>query len=339
MLPNLMHDQDKLKKYSLSEKQNVFLDNYMDVLKNYIAGGNPSEDTLKNYVSRIQDFLEWCHNNKIYPMHVHEQHVILYRSYLIDQKQKAGTINNKLTAIRKFYHIAQKFALIASNPVEDIKAPRDPDADSVSLQYLTAGQIEYILRSITVEDEKTLRDLVIIFLMALEGLRTVEIYRMSIEHIDQEKKAIKVIGKGHNDYIYPREDTFGLLIKYLRTKETYPIADAIGVPVFTSTSNNKTGCRISRRNIRTAVDGILAAAGVKMPGKSCHVLRHSCATMLYAETKDLKVVQETLRHKSTQMASRYAHLQNRMENRYTKNIPIQIDNILDIENNPKEKDN
>lgn len=67
MLPNLMHDQDKLKKYSLSEKQNVFLDNYMDVLKNYIAGGNPSEDTLKSYVSRIQDFLEWCHNNKIYP--------------------------------------------------------------------------------------------------------------------------------------------------------------------------------------------------------------------------------------------------------------------------------
>lgn len=61
--------------------------------------------------------------------------------------------------------------------------------------------------------------------------------------------------------------------------------------------------------------------------------------MLYAETKDLKVVKETLRHKSTQMASRYAHLQSRMENRYTKNIPIQIDNILDIENNPKEKDN
>lgn len=87
-------------------------------------------------------------------MHVHEQHVILYRSHLIDQKQKAGTINNKLTAIRKFYHIAQKFALVASNPLEDVKAPRDPDADSVSLQYLTAGQIEYILRSITVEDEK-----------------------------------------------------------------------------------------------------------------------------------------------------------------------------------------
>ena len=183
-----------------------------------------------------------------------------------------------------------------------------------------------------------MRDLVIIFLMALEGLRTVEIHRMSISHIDQEKKAIKVIGKGHNDYIYPRDDTFNLLIKYLKTKEAAPIADTIGVPVFTSTSNNKTGCRISRRNIRSAVDGILAAAGFKMPGKSCHVLRHSCATMLYAETKDLKVVQETLRHKSTQMASRYAHLQNRMENRYTKAIPIQIDNILDVENNHTEKE-
>lgn len=336
MLPDLMHDQDKLKKYSLIEKQDIFLDNYMDVLKNYIAGGNPSEDTLENYVSRIQDFLDWCHNNKIHPMHVHEQHVILYRSHLIEQKQKAGTINNKLTAIRKFYHIAQKFALVADNPVEDVKAPRDPDADTGALQYLTAGQVEYILRSIAVEDEKSLRDLVIIFLMALEGLRTVEIHRMSVDHIDLEKNAIKVIGKGHNDYIYPRDDTFALLSKYLRMKETAPLADAMGVPVFTSTSNNKTGCRISRRNIRSAVDGILAAAGFKMPGKSCHVLRHSCATMLYAETKDLKVVQETLRHKSTQMASRYAHLQNRLENRYTKTIPIKIDNIF-VENNQKAK--
>ena len=53
--------------------------------------------------------------------------------------------------------------------------------------------------------------------------------------------------------------------------------------------------------------------------------------MLYAETKDLKVVQETLRHKSTQMASRYAHLQNRMENRYTKSIPVHAGDLVDIE--------
>lgn len=31
MLPDLMHDQDKLEKYSLAEKQDIFLDNYMDV--------------------------------------------------------------------------------------------------------------------------------------------------------------------------------------------------------------------------------------------------------------------------------------------------------------------
>ena len=38
-------------------------------------------------------------------------------------------------------------------------------------------------------------------LMALEGLRTVEVHRMSVNDINWEMKTIHIHGKGHNDFI------------------------------------------------------------------------------------------------------------------------------------------
>ena len=61
-------------------------------------------------------------------------------------------------------------------------------------------------------------------------------------------------------------------------------------------------------------------AGVKYPGHACHTLRHSCGTNLYRETKDLRVVQETLRHSSPEMTARYSHVDERSSTRPTRNI-------------------
>ena len=52
----------------------------------------------------------------------------------------------------------------------------------------------------------------------------------------------------------------------------------------------------------------------------CHVFRHSCGTNLYAATKDLRVVQETLRQRDPKVTARYAHVQQRMDKRYTSSI-------------------
>lgn len=56
------------------------------------------------------------------------------------------------------------------------------------------------------------------------------------------------------------------------------------------------------------------------PGLSCHVFRHSCGTNLYAETKDLRLVQDTLRHRDPKVTARYAHLTGRLEHRSTSVI-------------------
>ena len=46
---------------------------------------------------------------------------------------------------------------------------------------------------------------------------------------------------------------------------------------------------------------------------------------VYKETKDLKQIQETLRHSNINMSSKYAHLTERQENRYTNSIPVELE--------------
>lgn len=331
MLPDFVTDKTKIAKYSYADVEEIFLDNYEDVLKKYIAGGNPSEDTLKNYFGQIREFLSWCKDNDFKPLRLQEPHIILYREFLIEKKQKVNTISAKLNSIRKFYHIAQKFHIIQDNPAEDVKAPRDPNAALINIPYLSAGKLEYLFRAIPNETEKELRDKVIIAFMAIEGLRTVEIHRMNEEDINVDQQTILIHGKGKNAMIYPRPDTFALLMRYLESKDRskmnknqhYTAEDV--TPVFTSTSNNMYGHRMIRQAVRDAVNKWLAAADLKEKGKAGHMLRHTCATLLYKETKDLKQIQETLRHSNINMTSKYAHLTDRQENRYTNSIPVELE--------------
>ena len=331
MLPDFVTDKVKIAKYSYADVEEIFLDNYEDVLKKYIAGGNPSDDTLKNYFGQIREFLSWCKDNDFKPLRLQEPHIILYRDFLLEKKQKVNTVAAKLNAIRKFYHIAQKFHIIQDNPAEDVKSPRDPDAVLINIPYLSAGKLEFLFRSIPKETEKELRDKVIIAFMAIEGLRTVEIHRMNEEDINVEQQTIVIHGKGKNAMIYPRPDTFALLMRYLESKDRFRMnrngsyINEELTPVFTSTSNNMYGHRLIRQAVRDAVNKWLATAGLKEKGKAGHMLRHTCATLLYQETKDLKQVQETLRHSSTNMSSKYAHLTDRQKNRYTNSIPVEIE--------------
>lgn len=296
-----------------------FLTNYRNLMKRYVSNGKPSNDTENSYFSAINQFISWCAALKTDIFKINEQKLLYYRQVLINKEYKPASVKFKLTAIRRFYYVALKYGLIEKNPAIDVHAQRDPDSYIPVLKYLTVEQLYSLLNSFNEEEEKSLRTKVIVFLMAVEGLRTVEIYRMNVQDIYDDQKAIYIRGKGHNDLIYLRDDSYELLKKYLQLRIT---SHEFPTPVFTSLSNNSLGKRLSRQNIRETIDAALKSVNLKAPGKSCHMLRHTCGTLLYRETKDLQVVKHVLRHRSIEMTSRYSHIQDAMLSRYTKAIPI-----------------
>lgn len=289
-----------------------------EILPRYIAGGSPTEDTINHYNAEIDFFINWCNANNYDPIkEIDEVKAFDYLNYLITNDYSAASICLKISAAKTFYFVSSKFNLVGANPFENVK-PKRPTVDDTDFDFFTTDELKEICESIIKRNDPTaLRDLAIVMLMAVEGLRTVEVHRLSDEDIHFDRKSILIHGKGKNSFIYPCEDTFNILQKYL-DQRPQPIMDEFGTPTFIGYSPKFFGNRISRNGIRWSINHILLAVDKKKKGSSCHTLRHSCGTNLYEQTKDIRLVQETLRHSSPTTTSRYAHIKS--ENRTTSSI-------------------
>ena len=302
-----------------------YLQHYPTLMTRYIANGKPSEDTKKGYFSAIKTYLEWCAAVHMDPLKATEQQIIYYRGVLVNQNLKPAAIKFKLTAIRRFYYVAIKYGLIKENPAVDVHAQRDPNAYLPIIKYLTLEQLQNLFNSINYDDIlKNARAKAMIALMAIEGLRTVEVHRLSVEDISVLNKQLVILirGKGHNDPIYPSKFTSDLLRNYLSIRPAPTTALHELTPVFISDGNRGQHKRLSRRSIRREIDAALKLIQAKSPGISCHMLRHTCGTLLYEQTRDIQAVKETLRHKNIEMTSKYSHVQDMALKRYTEAIPI-----------------
>ena len=298
-----------------------FITHFYEYLPRYIAGGAPTADTRDTYELAIRFFLHWCMEQGLHPLSdVHDYQIRIYMEEMRARNYSAATLMIKGAAIRAFYKVAQRLSFIAENPCADLQL-RNPQHLDEDYKYLTVDQIKEICESLK-EDKNTLRrlrNLLIIYLMGVEGLRVVEVARLSDEDIDWERGRIEIRGKGHAGIIYPCEETFQLLKAYLEERGAVPM-EGRRTPTIISCSRNNTKGRITRVGIRYVINCALKGAGLKQSGYACHLFRHSCGTNLYQETKDLRVVQETLRQRSPKVTAKYAHVHDRMERRYTRGI-------------------
>lgn len=285
----------------------------------YIAGGQPSEDTLAHYTTEIENYLQWCSDENIEPLAVDEMTAFKYLHVLNKAEYSSASICLKITAARVFYFVAEKLKLVKINPFKDVR-PKPPVYSDEDIDFLTLNDLKEICESIKARNDQTAkRDLAIVMLMSVEGLRTVEVHRMNDEDINFERRTILIHGKGRDSYIYPCDDTFDVLKDYLEFRGE-STKDEFGTPTFIGASKKFFGARISRNGIRWAVNHILLVNGKKTKNNSCHMLRHSCGTNLYQETRDLRLVQETLRHADTSTSARYSHIVDRAEKRQTSLI-------------------
>lgn len=292
---------------------------YKKYLPAYISRGNPSADTIRHYHEEIDHYLEWCEGNSYEPLNITEFDARQYMRHLIEEGYAEASVNLKLAAARAYYTVAVALKQTAENPFVDIRT-KQPSYDDADFIYFTTEEIGKICSSlIGTKRYVDARNLAIIMLMAVEGLRTVEIHRMNDSDYNPTTASLLVHGKGHDGYIYPCKATLDALENYKRQRPAQ-YRDAEGAPTFVSFGKQTFGQRITRNGVRYAVNNILAEHGKKIRGKSCHVLRHSCGTNLYAATKDLRLVQETLRQKDPATTARYAHVVERIESRATAQI-------------------
>ena len=289
-----------------------------------------SENTRAAYRLDIFDFVKTCYRTndvhralrRFFALSEIEAGLVLtkFKQLLRERGLKAASINRKLSALRALIDHARRRGIVSWRISDLVKGERERTErkEQVKMRLPAAtpdGLLDVLQRLFSVLPKKgvrSLRDRAIVALMALHGLRRIEVVRLSLSDLTDNGDgtfSLRVWGKGDKFRVIPlRKDTSELLRRYLsalKRSGIEPVPDAIGVPVFVSLRKRK-GYRLNWRQVNNVIDDALRRAGLKRQGISCHSLRHTFATLAATEVP-LPELANYLGHTSIATTGVYAH--------------------------------
>lgn len=289
----------------LVQQQTITADHY----SRYIAYIDAKPKTIESYTRALKQWFNYTQEKGI--TNPTREDVIAYRDYLkIDRKPT--TVQNYITALRQFFKWTEQEG-IYKNVADNIKGARI--SNEHKKDYLSGRQVKGVLDEISLEAEIGKRDYAIFALMVTGGLRTVEVTRANVGDLRTlgDSAVLYIQGKGQDEkteYVKLPHPVEQAIRTYLKGRKD--IQD--NQPLFTSTSNNNRGGRVSTRTISGIVKGRLIEAGHNSERLTAHSLRHTAATLNLLNGGTLEETQQLLRHNSINTTMIYVHSMNRAKN-------------------------
>lgn len=202
-------------------------------------------------------------------------------TWLAGQHWKADTRRSFRTALRVFYSWAQATGRRPDNPAQLIPTVRVP-------RGIPRPAPDWIYRAAL---HGPPRERLMVSLAAVCGLRRGEIARARREDLGEDLlgPSLRVIGKGGHERSVPVPDALAAEIRSMPAGYLFPSPVRPGQP-------------LTPEHVGKLVSRLLP------DGWTCHTLRHRCATVAYAATRDLRAVQELLGHAKPETTARYTEV-------------------------------
>lgn len=263
---------------------------------------NFSDYTIAYYLADVNEYIEGIVASgriQFVPSSNDRSLIRNFVSAQMDKGLKASSVQRKISSLKSFYRYLYKEQLILSNPSRTIKAPK---AEKVLPAFLSSQEIEEILHDPRLNRKtfESKRDRLILEVLYQTGIRRAEVADLTLSRVDQQRKQLKVLGKGNKERIVPYgEELYARIEEYLSLrKEKTCNSDKFFVTL--------EGKAMSLEEIYAIVHHSLS----KVPGlvrRGPHVLRHSFATELLNNGADLPAVKELLGHSSLSTTVKYTH--------------------------------
>ncbi len=290
-----------------------------------VANGDATRDTVLAYRREVGLWVAWCATRELNPLDARRDDVERYREELKAKGISVSTRAHKLSIVRRFYDAAIRHELIAKNPAEGVRGGKDNTAPEDKMKALSHTGLSVLVAMMPTETLADSRDRAVVGLMALHGLRRIEVHRLNHEslRLDGDEPYLTVEGKGSKTRrAYLRADTLAALENYARGKMAagFPLSGAF----FVSHSNNATGQRLSRQALNEIVSKHLSAAKLKKVGVSCHALRHTYGTLAVAGGAKIEHLRDAMGHAHIETTSIYVRAVSKAKNNPANFIEVEI---------------
>jgi integrase/recombinase XerD len=283
---------------------------YMERFLSSLAVRNYSPATIVDRRHGLATFILWCAERGIdAPRDVTKPILERYQRHLYYHRKTNGepltfrTQGQRLIPIRAWFKWLARENHILSNPASELELPR-PEKRLPAL-VLTADEAEAVMAVPDTAEPLGLRDRAMLELLYATAIRRAELIGLRLFDVDYARSTLIVRqGKGNKDRVVPLgERAKAWLSAYRDRVRPGLVAGRDPGTLFLS----RDGQPLEPKRLSEKVRGYVAAAGIGKPG-SCHLLRHTAATLMLEGGADIRFIQALLGHESLETTQIYTQV-------------------------------
>lgn len=220
-----------------------------------------------------------------------------YQRWLFHYRKANGapltflTQKGRLSPVRAFFAWATKTNRILYNPASELELPRVEHR--LPKHVLNVGEVETVMSMPDLGDPLGVRDRAILEVFYSTGMRRSELAGLRLFDIDVDRRAVHIrLGKGKKDRIVPiGERALVWVDRYLVDVRPVFVVEPDDGWLFLSHD----GQPLAPAYLTTFVGRYVAAAELGKTG-SCHLFRHTMATLMLEAGADIRFIQAILGH-------------------------------------------
>ena len=279
---------------------------HIDEFLVYLEKSRYSQSTRKSYFYLLSHFQRHCVENGISDVRsITEEHIQDFIRTWARKNWSEGYVIRQRNMLIRYFKFLEERGYIFLIPLQEQEIHQ---FQRHHYPALSEREVELILFGIHADRPITIKGKAIIALTYSSALRPREMYNLRLEDIDF-KKGILFIRQSKNkkDRIVPvGTEALFWLDKYLKEVRPRYVKSSSQTWVFI---NHKTGERISRFGIRSAIQNTLRMSG--LPLLKPYSLRSSAASALLLRGMSIAYIGELLGHESIRTTQIYLRVKSR----------------------------
>jgi integrase/recombinase XerD len=286
------------------------LDTYLQEHLTWMRERQYAEGHVEHRKATVGAFLAWCEGRNLrYAQDITRPVVERYQTHLHHHRKKNGkplaafTQYSALCSIKMFFKWLAKQRVVLNNPASELDMPRLPVR--LPRQVLTAVEAEQVLIQPDLTTLTGQRDRAMLEVFYSTGLRRMELARLAVTDLDVERGILLVReGKWKRDRMVPvGTRALEWTEKYLNDVRPKLCDEVDDGTLFLSSTGMGFHPDYLTRLTRFYVD----QAKIGKTG-SCHLFRHTMATVMLDNGADIRFIQAMLGHANLDTTAVYTRV-------------------------------